>query len=79
MGFKKKLLNMISVEPQKNVVLDIAEIYYPAFIRATANPFVGFSKAGDVKFYSPDEINYKEFMKSPNRKIISLLPLLKSK
>lgn len=36
--------------------LYIAEIYYPAIIRILCNPFVRFSKAGDVKFYSPKEI-----------------------
>lgn len=34
----------------------IAELYYPAIIRVICNPFLQFSKAGDVKFYSPDEI-----------------------
>lgn len=34
----------------------IAEVYYPAIIRIICNPFVPLSKAGDVKFYSPNEI-----------------------
>jgi ubiquinone/menaquinone biosynthesis C-methylase UbiE len=34
----------------------IAEIYYPSVIRGICNPFIRFSKAGDVQFYSPDEI-----------------------
>lgn len=34
----------------------IAEVYYPAFIRTICNPFVPLSKAGDVRFYGPNEI-----------------------
>lgn len=34
----------------------IAEVYLPAVIRLICNPFVKFSKSGDVKFYSPKEI-----------------------
>ena len=34
----------------------IAEIYLPYIIRVLCNPFLKFSKAGDVKFYSPNEI-----------------------
>ncbi|MDR2909401.1 MAG: class I SAM-dependent methyltransferase [Oscillospiraceae bacterium] len=34
----------------------IADIYYPRAIRAVCNPFIRFSKAGDVKLYSPQEI-----------------------
>lgn len=34
----------------------IAEVYLPGVLRAVCNPFVKFSKAGDVKFYSPKEI-----------------------
>lgn len=37
-------------------LLYIAEIYYPSIIRAIVNPFVPLSKAGDVRFYSPKEI-----------------------
>ncbi|MDF2542546.1 MAG: putative S-adenosylmethionine-dependent methyltransferase [Herbinix sp.] len=36
--------------------LYIADVYYPFVIRTICNPFVPFSKAGDVKFYSPREI-----------------------
>ncbi len=36
--------------------LYIAEVYIPFIIRAICNPFVRLSKAGDVKFYSPKEI-----------------------
>lgn len=41
---------------KKNGIIYIAEVYYPAFIRTIVNPFVPLSKAGDVKFYSPKEI-----------------------
>lgn len=34
----------------------IAEVYYSALVRAILNPFVPLSKAGDVKFYGPKEI-----------------------
>lgn len=37
-------------------MLYIAEIYYPLIIRLVCNPFVPLSRAGDVKFYSPGEI-----------------------
>jgi ubiquinone/menaquinone biosynthesis C-methylase UbiE len=40
-----------------NGMLYIAEINLPAFIRLLINPFVPLSRAGDVKFYSPKEIN----------------------
>jgi len=41
----------------------ISEIYFPLIIRAIVNPFVLLSKAGDVKFYSPKEIqsNFEEY------------------
>lgn len=44
-------------------LLYIAEIYYPFILRAILNPFVPLSKAGDVKFYSPKEIqsNFEEY------------------
>ena len=41
---------------KKDGMLYIAEVYLPAFLRVIFNPFVKFSKAGDVKFYSPNEI-----------------------
>lgn len=41
---------------RKEGLLYIAEVYLPGFLRVLANPFVRFSKAGDVKFYSPEEI-----------------------
>lgn len=34
----------------------ITEIYLPYILQVIFNPFVKFSKAGDVKFYSPKEI-----------------------
>ena len=37
--------------------LYIAEVYVPGVIRILCNPFVRFSRAGDVKFYSPGEIS----------------------
>lgn len=37
-------------------VLYIADVYLPNILRIICNPFVRFSKAGDVKFYSPKEI-----------------------
>lgn len=44
-------------------LLYIAEVYYPIIIRAIFNPFIPLSKAGDVKFYSPKEIqnNFEEY------------------
>ncbi len=36
--------------------LYIAEVYLPTILRVICNPFVKFSKAGDVKFYSTNEI-----------------------
>jgi len=36
--------------------LYIAEVYCPGFWRAVLNPFIRFSPAGDIRFYSPDEI-----------------------
>lgn len=41
---------------KKDGVLYIAEVYLPTILRVICNPFVKFSKAGDVKFYSPNEI-----------------------
>ena len=41
----------------------IAEVYLNAFLRAVCNPFLPFSTAGDVKFYSPNQIvdNFNQF------------------
>lgn len=41
---------------KKDGLLYIAEVYLPGVFRVMANPFIKLSKAGDVKFYSPDEI-----------------------
>ena len=41
---------------KKDGMLYIAEVYLPTVLRVICNPFVKFSKAGDVKFYSPNEI-----------------------
>lgn len=41
---------------KQNGLLYIAEIYLPYLLRVICNPFLRFSKAGDVKFYSPKEI-----------------------
>lgn len=41
---------------KNNGYIYIAEVYYPAIVRAICNPFISLSKAGDVKFYSPKEI-----------------------
>ncbi|MEL7656742.1 MAG: methyltransferase domain-containing protein [Bacillota bacterium] len=39
-----------------NGKLYIADVYYPTLIRILCNPILPLSKAGDVKFYSPEEI-----------------------
>ena len=36
--------------------LYIAEVYYPRWLRALCNPLIRFSRAGDVRLYSPEEI-----------------------
>lgn len=41
---------------KKDGLIYIAEVYMPSFFRMILNPFVKFSKAGDVKFYAPEEI-----------------------
>ena len=41
---------------KNNGMLYIAEICLPSFIRVICNPFIKFSKAGDVKIYSSKEI-----------------------
>lgn len=41
---------------KKDGMIYIAEVYLPAFLRTLFNPFIRFSKAGDVKFYSTNEI-----------------------
>lgn len=37
-------------------MLYIADVYLPTIFRVICNPFLKFSKAGDVKFYAPNEI-----------------------
>ncbi|MCL2766757.1 MAG: class I SAM-dependent methyltransferase, partial [Peptococcaceae bacterium] len=41
----------------------IADVYLPTILRLIINPFVPFSRSGDVKFYSPKEIvgNFEQF------------------
>ncbi len=51
-GFAKEAYRLL--KPQGK--LYIADVYYPWLVRTLANPFVRFSKAGDVKFYAPKEI-----------------------
>ncbi len=55
-----RFLNMLAKEAgrviRKEGLLYIAEVYLPGFLRVLANPFIRFSKSGDVKFYSPKEI-----------------------
>lgn len=41
---------------KKDGMLYIAEVHLPEILRVICNPFVRFSKAGDVKFYSAHEI-----------------------
>ena len=43
--------------------LYIADVYLSSFLRFICNPFVPLSRAGDVKFYSPNEIlnTFKSF------------------
>ena len=50
--FAKEAYRLLKVGGQ----IYIAEVNYPAVIRAICNPFISLSRAGDVKFYSPDEI-----------------------
>lgn len=41
---------------KKDGMLYIAEVYLPTILRVICNPFLKFSKSGDVKFYAPNEI-----------------------
>lgn len=56
-GFAREAYRLLKPEGR----LYIAEIYYPRLLRTLLNPFVPLSKAGDVKFYAPKEIeaNFK--------------------
>ncbi len=65
-------------------LLYIAEVYYPFLLRTIFNPFVPLSKAGDVKFYSPKEIqtNFEKegfkkvgFLKKGHIQIVTLQKL----
>lgn len=51
-GFAKEAFRVL----KKNGMLYVAEVYYPPLLRAICNPFIKFSRAGDVKFYAPNEI-----------------------
>lgn len=51
-GFAKEAFRVL----KPNGALYIAEVYYPPLLRALCNPLIRFSPAGDVRFYSPDEI-----------------------
>ena len=48
---------------KENGTIYIADVYYSTIIRWIINPFVPLSKAGDVRFYSPNEIikNFEAF------------------
>lgn len=56
-GFAREAYRLLQPEG----MLYIAEIYCTPLLRTLLNPFVPLSKAGDVKFYSPKEIeaNFK--------------------
>ncbi|MCH5296157.1 MAG: class I SAM-dependent methyltransferase [Ruminococcus sp.] len=41
---------------KKDGMLYIADVYLPTIFRVICNPFLKFSKSGDVKFYAPNEI-----------------------
>ena len=56
-----------------NGVIYIAEVYLNTFLRLVCNPFLPFSNAGDVKFYSPNQIaeNFHSFGFEKTNVIIS--------
>lgn len=65
-------------------LLYIAEVYYPDILRALLNVFMPFSNAGDVKIYSPKEIQQTieqqgfkkiEFLKDGHVQIIKMQKL----
>lgn len=35
----------------------IAEVYYPLLLHIIFNPFVRYSRAGDLKFYTQEEVS----------------------
>ena len=51
-AFAKEAARLI----KPNGKIYIAEVYFSSFLRKVCNPFIPLSKAGDVRFYSPDEI-----------------------
>ncbi len=51
-GFAKEALRVL----RPKGTLYISEVYYPLVLRIIFNPFIRFSRAGDLKFYSPKEI-----------------------
>lgn len=51
-GFAKEAFRVL----RPNGIVYVAEVYYSAFIRTIINPFIQFSKDGDVKIYAPEEI-----------------------
>lgn len=65
---------------KKDGMLYIAEVYLPTIFRVMCNPFLKFSKAGDVKFYAPNEIvslfeNHKFIVKAV--KISGMVQMIK--
>ena len=58
-AFAKEAKRVLKVDGK----IYIAEIYINPIFRVICNPFVPLSKAGDVKFYSPDQIinNFNQF------------------
>ena len=51
-GFAKEAARAVKKEGS----LHIADVYLPKVLRTLLNPLLRFSKAGDVKFYAPNEI-----------------------
>ena len=52
-GFAKEALRVLKPKG----TLYIAEVYYPLLLRIIFNPFVRFFRAGDLKFYAPEEVS----------------------
>lgn len=50
----------------------IAEIYYSTLLRFLFNPLLPLLKAGDVKFYSPEEINKTFEANGFKRKLVTI-------
>ncbi len=51
-GFAKEALRVL----KPNGMLYVCEVYYPSPIRVLLNPFLFLSMAGDVRFYSENEL-----------------------